>query len=262
MFTTIFYDITFTHSTERDIIHQIEENSNARIAKTKPNSRVYHFLNAFCVTEFHDSPELKECYKSNRSVNLCDGVSLAIFHRLFLNTSVNRIRGGDFLRALLNFSPERKFKIGVLGGGSDSLKGIVSSVHDKFPNSNIAYAYEPPFSEVAEYPINSISQGLKAAELDLCLVAIGTPKQDLLAEILSKQVDIDFFCIGAGLEFVLGRKKEAPKVLQNLGLEWFFRLVSEPRRLGRRYLIGIPKFISLILSFYLLKNKAYKRKVS
>lgn len=259
MDTTIFYDITFTHSTEKEIIYQIEKNSNARIVRAKPDSKIYHFLNAFCITEFNDSPDLKKCYQSNRSVNLCDGVSVAIFHRLFLNKSINRIRGGDFLRNLLNYSPERKFKIGVLGGSSDSLKGIVSSVHDIFPNSNIVYAYEPPFAEVADYPINSICQGLQAAELDLCLVAIGTPKQDLLADILSKQVDIDFFCIGAGLEFVLGRKKEAPKVMQNLGLEWLFRLISEPRRLGKRYLIGIPKFISIIFSFYLLKNISSKK---
>ena len=255
MFTTIFYGITFTHCTEIEIIHQVEKNSNSRIDGNRPESRIYHFLNAFCITEFSELSDLKTCYKSDKSVNLCDGASIAIFHRLFLKKSIKRIRGGDFLRTLLNHSPERKFKIGVLGGSNYSLKEIVSSVHDIFPNSNIVYAYEPPFAEVSEYPIDRISQELKAAELDLCLVAIGTPKQDLLADLLSKQVDIDFFCIGAGLEFVLGRKKEAPKVLQSLGLEWLFRLINEPKRLGKRYLIGIPKFILVIISFYLVKGK-------
>jgi N-acetylglucosaminyldiphosphoundecaprenol N-acetyl-beta-D-mannosaminyltransferase len=227
--------------------------------KKTPDSKVYHFLNAFCITEFHESNEIKNCYQDYKSVNLCDGISIAMSHKLFVGTSIKRIRGGDFLRTFLKSASNSTIRIGILGGNNNSIHEIISSVSSQFSNLKIVFAYEPPFTEISKYPIKEITKKLEAAKLDVCLVAIGTPKQDVLARILSEQVDIDFFCIGAALEFLIGSKKEAPKLLQNLGMEWLYRLSTEPRRLGKRYLIGIPKYLKVILNFYLVKGRGFLR---
>jgi N-acetylglucosaminyldiphosphoundecaprenol N-acetyl-beta-D-mannosaminyltransferase len=259
MITTSFFDIPFTHFTSEEIIQRIVKNSSVRKMKNTPESRVYHFLNAFCITEFHESNEIKKCYQDYKSVNLCDGISIAISHKLFVNTSIKRIRGGDFLRTFFKSASNSTIRIGILGGNNNSMQEIISSINSRFSNLKIVFAYEPPFTEISKYPIKEITKKLEAAELDVCLVAIGTPKQDVLARILSEQVDIDFFCIGAALEFLIGSKKEAPKMLQNLGMEWLYRLITEPRRLGRRYLIGIPKYLKVVLHFYLIKGRDFMR---
>lgn len=259
MITTSFFDIPFAHFTSDDIIQRIVKNSSVRKIKKTPESKVYHFLNAFCITEFHESNEIKKCYQDNKSVNLCDGISIAISHKLFVNTSIKRIRGGDFLRTFFKSVSNSTIRIGILGGNNNSMQEIISSINSQFSNLKIVFAYEPPFTEISKYPIKEITQKLEAAELDVCLVAIGTPKQDVLARILSEQVEIDFFCIGAALEFLIGSKKEAPKMLQNLGLEWLYRLITEPKRLGRRYLIGIPKYLKVVLNFYLIKGRGFMR---
>jgi N-acetylglucosaminyldiphosphoundecaprenol N-acetyl-beta-D-mannosaminyltransferase len=192
-------------------------------------------------------------------VNLCDGISIAISHKLFVHTSIKRIRGGDFLRTFFKSASNSTIRIGILGGKNNSMQEVISSINSRFSNLKIVFAYEPPFTEISKYPIKEITKKLKAAELDVCLVAIGTPKQDVLARILSEQVDIDFFCIGAALEFLIGSKKEAPKMLQDLGMEWLYRLITEPRRLGRRYLIGIPKYLKVVLNFYLIRGSDFMR---
>lgn len=259
MLTTNFFDIPFTHFTSEDIIQKILKNSSMRKIKKTPDSRVYHFLNAFCITEFHKSNEIKKCYLDSKSVNLCDGASIAISHKLFENTSIKRIRGGDFLRTFFKSASNTTIRIGVLGGNNNSIQEIITSINYQFSNLKIVFAYEPPFTEISKYPIKEITKKVETAELDVCLVAIGTPKQDVLARLLSEQVDIDFFCIGAALEFLTGSKKEAPKVLQNLGMEWLYRLSTEPRRLGKRYFLGIPKYLIIVLNFYLVKGRGFMR---
>jgi N-acetylglucosaminyldiphosphoundecaprenol N-acetyl-beta-D-mannosaminyltransferase len=86
---------------------------------------------------------------------------------------------------------------------------------------------------------------MRAAGADAVWVGLGAPKQDLMAARLR---DLDaaptIFCVGAAFDFVAGTVKRAPRWMQRTGLEWLHRLLSEPRRLWRRYVIGNPRFVA------------------
>jgi len=91
---------------------------------------------------------------------------------------------------------------------------------------------------------------------DVILIGMGVPKQELLAYELSEKVKVDLIiCVGNFFEFYFDTKKRAPELLRNSGFEWVFRILIEPKRLWKRYLIGIPLFLYRIYKMKLKFNK-------
>ena len=96
-----------------------------------------------------------------------------------------------------------------------------------------------------------VSVGINASKADILLIGMGTPKQDYWLWKYYQELHVPvMMTVGAGIRFLSGEKRRAPKVLRKAHMEWLFRLFQEPRRLWRRYLLGIPKFM-----FYILLQK-------
>jgi N-acetylglucosaminyldiphosphoundecaprenol N-acetyl-beta-D-mannosaminyltransferase len=93
--------------------------------------------------------------------------------------------------------------------------------------------------------VEACRQRVAETDSDIVWVALGVPKQDLLAQELSKRLDVTCVGVGAAFDMLSGRTREAPAWMQHVGMEWLFRLVTEPRRLWRRYLIGNLEFLRL-----------------
>jgi exopolysaccharide biosynthesis WecB/TagA/CpsF family protein len=91
------------------------------------------------------------------------------------------------------------------------------------------------------------AQFAAAEKARLTILAVGSPQQELLARLIALQADATGIglCVGAALDFITGTERRAPLAFQKLGLEWFFRLASDPRRLWRRYLVEGPKIFAL-----------------
>jgi N-acetylglucosaminyldiphosphoundecaprenol N-acetyl-beta-D-mannosaminyltransferase len=99
-------------------------------------------------------------------------------------------------------------------------------------------------------------QRIKQARADLVLVAFGAPKQELFADHARRALPTAVFVgVGATFDFIAGRVRRAPRWMQRAGLEWFYRLSREPRRLWRRYLVRDPKFVALVLRQWLQRGR-------
>jgi N-acetylglucosaminyldiphosphoundecaprenol N-acetyl-beta-D-mannosaminyltransferase len=101
----------------------------------------------------------------------------------------------------------------------------------------------PPWRDLDDDELVALAQRIAATGATIVWVGLGTPRQDYLVRQLAPLVECVVVPVGAAFDFLAGRVGEAPKVLHGSGLEWVHRLVSEPRRLWRRYLFGNPKFM-------------------
>ena len=98
---------------------------------------------------------------------------------------------------------------------------------------------------------------IKKAEPDVIIIGMGIPNQEIFASRLSEHLsNKKIICVGNFLEFYLGTVKRIPRFFRNFGIEWIFRLITEPKRLWRRYVFGIPQFI---ISIIMLKFKSQKK---
>lgn len=253
-------DFPFSSLDSIEIVNLLQDNSLSRRGKLPFKPQIIHFLNAFCITQAKSNRKLEELYNHDVSINVIDGASLLIVQKLMEKENYKRIRGTDFVRLLFNESEKRKLRIGLIGGSENTISQICENLALQFPILRLDYIYTPPFSDVSLYPIQEIACELLKREVDVCLIGIGTPKQDELAHLLADLTFCDFACIGAALNYVSGLNMESPKWISSFGFEWLFRLLSEPRRLWRRYVLGVPRFISLVIFFYAKKlSNSFRR---
>jgi N-acetylglucosaminyldiphosphoundecaprenol N-acetyl-beta-D-mannosaminyltransferase len=131
-------------------------------------------------------------------------------------------------------------------GGADGVAELLAQkLKEKFPKLPVAGTFTPPFRALNEMEIKHLSEKISTTKPDILWVGLSTPKQEkFMAEFLPK-LDVTLMLgVGAAFDFHTGRMKQAPRWMQRSGLEWLFRLGSEPRRLGKRYLRNNPWFVA------------------
>ena len=132
---------------------------------------------------------------------------------------------------------------------------MIARLKEKFPNIQIAGHIAPPFKAIGEMEDQPTIDAINQANPDILWIGLGSPKQDYWMCNHRDQLDVPMMCgVGAAFDFLSGVKAHAPKWMQRIGLEWFFRLCCEPRRLWKRYVIGNSQFIYYLITKELLKN--------
>lgn len=202
-----------------------------------------------CVSNVHmcmetfDSKDFKDIVNSADLI-VPDGRPIYWAQRLLGKKSASQVRGQDLMSELCNKSVDKGLKIGLYGGSDiDVLSKVKSKLTEEYPGIQIVYSYSPPFRPLTSAESQRIVNDLNEAEVDILFVGIGCPKQERwMAE---KKIDVHCVMLGVGaaFDFISGKKNHAPRFMQYLGLEWLFRLVCEPKRLFKRYLIQNPRFI-------------------
>jgi len=148
-----------------------------------------------------------------------------------------RVTGADLVPALCDRAADLGHRVYFLGGAEGVAEEAVRRVTEKSPDLNVVGIDAPHFAKLTPAEREEVVQRIRTARPDLLFVALGQPKGELwLAENLEKlgvPVNIQ---IGASLDFLAGRVKRAPVWVQRIGMEWFWRLASEPGRLFTRYL--------------------------
>ena len=136
-----------------------------------------------------------------------------------------------------------------LYGGDDALvEALAGRLRQRCPGIRIVGAFAPPFRPLTPDEDTDIVRLINDATPDVVWVGLSTPKQERWMAEHHKRITAPVMVgVGAAFDFGAGRKKQAPRWMQRSGLEWLFRLVQEPRRLWRRYLLNIPRFIVLVL---------------
>jgi N-acetylglucosaminyldiphosphoundecaprenol N-acetyl-beta-D-mannosaminyltransferase len=191
---------------------------------------------------------VQEVYNASDFV-LCDGMPVKWASHFLGTPIVERITGLDLLPDLAAFAAKENFSLFLLGaspGVGEKLKEVILQL---YPNCNIAGIYVPPFMPVFDATENQkMVDAVNAAKPDLVLVSLTAPKQDIwIANNKAVLCPAVYIGIGGAFEVMAGIAKRAPKWMHGAGLEWFYRLIQEPKRMYRRYLIEAPLFIPLVL---------------
>jgi N-acetylglucosaminyldiphosphoundecaprenol N-acetyl-beta-D-mannosaminyltransferase len=177
-----------------------------------------------------------------------DGMPLVWLAHLKGYSDVSRVYGPDLMLALCEHSIERGYAHYFYGGSSTTLEQLVANLTHHFPGLKIAGIDSPPYRPLTPDEDAKIVDKINAANPDILWVGLGAPKQERwMAAHIDRLCAPALIGVGAAFDFHAGLKPQAPRWMQQSGLEWFFRLINEPRRLWRRYLTDNPLFVALVL---------------
>jgi len=208
---------------------------------------VDHVVNA------ESNAAFREAY-AHASLSLADGMPLVWASRLLSPRLPERVAGSDLIVPLLERAGRRGWRVFFLGAGPGVAEKAAQDVRARF-GTDVVGCWAPEVDLGDERTIDEVVARVNAAAPQLVLLALGSPKQELLADRIAARVrPAVVLGIGAGLDFIAGTVKRAPAFFREHGLEWLYRLTREPGRLWRRYLVNDPKF-ALILVRTLLARR-------
>ncbi|MBD2777341.1 WecB/TagA/CpsF family glycosyltransferase [Iningainema tapete] len=214
-------------------------------AKAK-ESRTVCVANVHMLMEAYWNPEFANVLK-NADLVTPDGMPLVWMMRLLGAHQQDRVAGMDIFQALCQFAQTMDISVFFVGSQTEILSRMRKRIGEEFPHLKIA-AMEPlPFRPLTPDEDEALIRRINSSGAGLVLVSLGCPKQE--SWMAEHQGKIQAVMIGIGGVFPVyaGIQKRAPRIVRNLGLEWLYRFIQEPRRLWRRYAQTIPPFIWLAL---------------
>ena len=206
---------------------------------------VFRFANAYCVALAQRDSRYFDVLKGS-GANFPDGFPVARVMR-FTSPTARQVRGPSVFEAALSSWIEPEHRHYFLGSTEAVLAAILARVREEAPALSVAGSYSPPFSEMSNSDFDRIVDAILSANATIVWVGLGTPKQDFVATRLAEALEIPCFAVGAAFDFYARTKPVAPRWMRNAGLEWVFRLASEPQRLFKRYLWGNSVFLLALL---------------
>ena len=204
-----------------------------------------------CVTGAHGilesrrDPTLRRIHNKAGMV-VPDGVPLVYFLRLNGKKRTQRVYGPDLMREMTIISARRGYRQFYYGGDVGVAVRLKENLIARVPALQVAGTFCPPFRQMSAEEDCAVVDAINAARPHIVWVGLSTPKQERwMASHLGRIDAAVMIGVGAAFDFLAGTKRQAPKWMQRCGLEWLFRLCSEPRRLWRRYAYVVPGFLIL-----------------
>ena len=226
------------------------------LAKSKKGAYVC-VSNVHMCMEVFDSDDFR-LIVNNADLIIPDGRPISWAQNLLGHKNAEQVRGQDIMNELCRISGEKKLKIGLYGGSSNALlEQIISKLKQSYRDIDISFTYSPPFRPLTDSENQDVIAKINESEVNILFVGIGCPKQEIWMAEHKDNVNCVMLGVGAAYDFIAGSKKHAPMWMRKVGLEWLFRLCSEPQRLWKRYLKQNPRFI-YHFSKQLLKHKLTK----
>jgi N-acetylglucosaminyldiphosphoundecaprenol N-acetyl-beta-D-mannosaminyltransferase len=202
------------------------------------------FINAAKVVRCQQSPDLRGAVE-RADMLLADGVPIVWASRLRRTPLPGRVNGTDLMERMLAVSTERGYSVYLLGARPEVLQRAIGEIQNRYPRLKIAGSRHGYFSEADE---TTIVRDINESRPDLLLIGMSTPQKELWGDRHLQSLNVPV-CQGVGGSFdvLAGLTARAPLWMQHYGLEWFYRLLQEPRRLWRRYLETNCAFVRLVL---------------
>ena len=215
----------------------------ASIARQRGIPLDVHLLNAYSFVLADSCPRLRRLLETS-GLNLADGKPVSWASRVGKRV-VPQVRGPAFFEQTFDLGREFNLRHFLLGGTPSTLDALVTGLTRRYPGAAIVGTDSPPFGSPVDYAVQD--QRIRDSDANIVWVGLGTPKQDYEARRIAEALSIVTVAVGAAFDFSAGTKKSAPRILQRFGMEWLFRLATEPRRLWRRYLIGNFAFLGIVI---------------
>lgn len=210
-----------------------------------------HFI---CVAATHLIMEAYYDNKLRQAINqaLCittDGMPLVWLAQQKGHKQTQRIYGPDLMLRGCAMAQDNNYKIFLVGGGKGQGAKLSKKLKQQFPKLQIVGFFDTPTRPLSSKDSQKIVKKINHSQADLVWVGLGCPFQEHWMVKYHKQLD-HALCIGVGaaFDFISGQKKQAPPWMRKHGLEWLFRLLQEPKRLWRRYLILNSTFIWTLIT--------------
>jgi len=228
-----------------------------------------NFGNYIVISNANDAAISRRNSKVKETVNqsnlsVPDGFSLILLARLKGYPLKRRVYGPDLMHDFLKVSESKGYSHFFYGSTEDTLNKLQSKLKEKIPNLKIAGCYSPPFKDMTDEDKDEIIKKINRALPDVLWVGLGCPKQQLWMHEHKDKLNVPAMVgVGAAFDFLAETKVQAPAGMRDHGFEWLFRLLVEPKRLWRRYLIGNTLFlVHFLREFIRLKIIANLRKNS
>lgn len=225
----------------------LEDATNRALAWSKAGeSRYVCVANVHMVMEAYDAPDFRRIVNTANLVTP-DGMPLVWMLRRLGFPEQERVAGPDLTLRICEAASQEGVPVGFYGGTPEVLESLVTNLKRKYPTLKIAYAYSPPFRPLTPEEDTQVVEEINSSGTRILFVGLGCPKQERWMAAHKGRVQAVMIGVGAAFDFHAGRLPQAPAWMQRAGLEWLFRLLTEPRRLWRRYARHNPRFVILAL---------------
>lgn len=212
--------------------------------------------NVHGVMEAHADPLVAAAY-AEAGLTVPDGMPLVWLGRRAGHPDVGRVYGPDFMLELCARAAVRGYSCFYLGGGPGVAPALARALEERFPGLRTAGVWTPPFGIDAGRVDEEAVERINAAGPDIVWIGLGCPRQERWMATHRARLQAGALVgVGAAFDFHTGRVRQAPRWMQRSGLEWLFRLVQEPRRLWRRYVVTNALFV-MHLTLQLTRLRSY-----
>lgn len=174
-----------------------------------------------------------------------DGMPLVWLTSLMKGKPQDRVAGMELMLALCERSQASGISLFLLGSTPEMLSQIRQQLSHDFPDLKVAGMVSPPFRELTKQEDSAITAQINASGAGLVFISLGCPKQEQWMSLHQGQIKAVMVGLGGAFSVYAGVKQWAPEWVRKYGLEWFYRLMQEPRRLWKRYAATIPPFLWL-----------------
>lgn len=205
------------------------------------------------IVKIETDDEFKLIY-NDADLILTDGMPLIWISKFFNTPIKEKVSGSDLFPKVCEMASKRGYSIFLLGAAEGVGEIAALNLKNKYKNIEIKGTLSPSYGfENNESEIKNIIKIIKDANPDILAVGLGAPKQEKFIYKYKDELNVPVsLAIGASIDFEAGNITRAPKFMQKVGLEWFYRLIKEPRRMFKRYMIDDMKIIPIIFRY--LKN--------
>jgi exopolysaccharide biosynthesis WecB/TagA/CpsF family protein len=171
--------------------------------------------------------------------------ALNLLHKTGLR---DRVYGPELMLRLTARAAEQGLPVYFHGSSPEVIDKLQANLSERFPTLRIAGAESPPFRELSPAEEDDMVRRINDSGAAIVFIGLGCPKQDRFAYQYRDRIRAVQVCVGAAFDFHAGTKRMAPPLMQRYGLEWLYRLASEPTRLWRRYLVTNSIFLARLLT--------------
>ena len=206
-----------------------------------------HFCTAHSVAEASENAAIRRAFNAKDSLNTSDGMPLVWAGRI-KGHRLERVYGPDVMLAVLDRGRDTGYRHYFYGGAPGIAELLAARMRARFPGLNVVGIESPPFRSLSSEESAEVVARINAASPDCVWVGLGAPKQDLWVHEYRPALRASaLLAVGAAFDFNSGARRQAPAWMQRAGFEWLFRLMSEPRRLWRRYTLTNLTFLGVVL---------------
>lgn len=205
-----------------------------------------------CAANVHTTVTAHEdnCYRevqNNSFLTLPDGKPLSVIGKRRGVKEIGRVTGPDFLEAVLERTENTEYKHFFYGTTKENLDAFVATIKLSYPKIKVAGAVPSAFRPLSAKEENELIDSINESKADFVWVALGAPRQEFFCSKLCSRTKAVWIAVGGAFNVISGVIPRAPKWMQDHSLEWLYRLLKEPKRLFKRYLVTNCKFIWYVL---------------